>query len=348
MLSLSDNFLLATNCLSAVEFFWFCLFWADCDSELLALIFHLCYTNIIDRPFFEGSVTVLMNLPLHFSDRIRSRFSGFSAWFPSGIDGILDAAERYLAMRQYVGLRSIPLYAPELAASESWLRHGKRVYLFDPHLAETLVSQTDGGALPADGLPLPAFYIHAPGAIASGIEGFFVWQESDRGTLHFLMVAGGGSATAYSFFIPDAEGEERLPDPVSWLEPYMEAALQGSDQLLRIYMSGINTGCTIHDWTLRAYQLVLYLCCDNAETEISSEEPAAGAVVNIQVGRKIGAALAATSCSSGPRKAHIRKGHWHSYWTGPRSGERVKKVRWIQPVFVGEKAKEIDLVCVSE
>lgn len=34
------------------------------------------------------------------------------------------------------------------------------------------------------------------------------------------------------------------------------------------------------------------------------------------------------------RKAHMRRAHWRTYWTGPRTGEQVKVLRWIPPTFV--------------
>lgn len=35
------------------------------------------------------------------------------------------------------------------------------------------------------------------------------------------------------------------------------------------------------------------------------------------------------------RKAHIRKGHWHGYWTGPRgSDKRIYILKWVMPTFV--------------
>lgn len=34
------------------------------------------------------------------------------------------------------------------------------------------------------------------------------------------------------------------------------------------------------------------------------------------------------------RKAHMRRAHWRTYWTGPRSSEQVKVLRWIPPTFV--------------
>lgn len=66
-----------------------------------------------------------------------------------------------------------------------------------------------------------------------------------------------------------------------------------------------------------------------------------------RVGESIGAqlradAVAAQSGHSGAhisRRAHIRRGHWHGYWTGPRAPERVAErgfvYHWLPPQIVG-------------
>ncbi|QYW05262.1 hypothetical protein pEaSNUABM21_00248 [Erwinia phage pEa_SNUABM_21] len=38
--------------------------------------------------------------------------------------------------------------------------------------------------------------------------------------------------------------------------------------------------------------------------------------------------------SSQNRRAHIRRGHYHNYWYGPRDGERVLKAKWLPPCVV--------------
>jgi len=37
---------------------------------------------------------------------------------------------------------------------------------------------------------------------------------------------------------------------------------------------------------------------------------------------------------SSPR-AHVRRAHWHGYWTGPRDGEQKFVLKWLSPVLVG-------------
>ena len=60
------------------------------------------------------------------------------------------------------------------------------------------------------------------------------------------------------------------------------------------------------------------------------------------VGVRLGAALrrayqaaqtGGTDTHAGPR-AHIRRAHWHGFWSGPREGERRFDLRWLPPIPV--------------
>ena len=42
------------------------------------------------------------------------------------------------------------------------------------------------------------------------------------------------------------------------------------------------------------------------------------------------------------KRPHIRRAHWHHYWTGP--GRTTLEVRWIEPVFVVGSEEDIDIV----
>jgi hypothetical protein len=63
------------------------------------------------------------------------------------------------------------------------------------------------------------------------------------------------------------------------------------------------------------------------------------------VGARIGAALrrardaehefSGEPSAAGTRpRAHIRRAHWHTFWTGPRDGERTPLVKWLPPIPV--------------
>jgi len=43
-----------------------------------------------------------------------------------------------------------------------------------------------------------------------------------------------------------------------------------------------------------------------------------------------------------PKRPHVRRAHWHGYWTGPRSKpeERRLELRWLPPILVGAKEED--------
>ncbi|MFI8977131.1 hypothetical protein ACIGO9_29910 [Nocardia asteroides] len=104
-----------------------------------------------------------------------------------------------------------------------------------------------------------------------------------------------------------------------------------------------------------ALSLLLYLCSDKRDCRAYEPPPGrkgkkrrpdrrSGTVLDL--GFDVGPALqsarrAATEYSGrgGPGtgvtvRAHLRRAHWHTYWTGPRS-EPVATVRWLHPILVG-------------
>ena len=34
-------------------------------------------------------------------------------------------------------------------------------------------------------------------------------------------------------------------------------------------------------------------------------------------------------------RPHLRRAHWHGFWTGPREGKRKFVYKWIPPLFIG-------------
>ena len=60
------------------------------------------------------------------------------------------------------------------------------------------------------------------------------------------------------------------------------------------------------------------------------------------VGERVGAALREANGASSDDiggshaslRAHVRRAHWHTYWTGAR-GAQTARVRWLSPILVG-------------
>lgn len=108
-----------------------------------------------------------------------------------------------------------------------------------------------------------------------------------------------------------------------------------------------------------------YLCASNAEIKDvkipKKDRPKVGnggkkrnvAIQTSKVGYRLGQQfekmyrdLEAETRRSGvkgiKKKPHVRRAHWHHYWTGP--GRTVLEVRWLEPVFVMGTEEEIDAV----
>ena len=113
-----------------------------------------------------------------------------------------------------------------------------------------------------------------------------------------------------------------------------------------------------HIATRQALSLLLYLCAEDVDIEASARVKATPrkpppkqhqppAVPGLwEVGYRVGSAFrahearAATApppgddagASGGAKKPHVRKAHWHTYWTG--KGRAVPKVNWLHPMLI--------------
>ena len=106
--------------------------------------------------------------------------------------------------------------------------------------------------------------------------------------------------------------------------------------------------------------LLLYLCSDEPNIEpVAGEMPARTKPKKTKngwkffppakpkiwnVGREIGEQIrkwqkAPTGEDHASPKAHIRRAHWHGYWTGPRKEERKFIYKWVAPVFVNSRGE---------
>ena len=97
---------------------------------------------------------------------------------------------------------------------------------------------------------------------------------------------------------------------------------------------------------------VAYLCSKNADI-VASYSPNKGLKRNNakrrsaatwhEVGYRVGADLRAykryqsdrREHQGGTVRPHMRRAHWHHYWTGPRDGERNLVLKWLAPTMVG-------------
>ncbi|MFA5718562.1 MAG: hypothetical protein WC952_12680 [Desulfobulbaceae bacterium] len=254
-----------------------------------------------------------------------------------------------------------------IAALSAW-RMTQGIYRFDPALYARLI-ETPVGRLPVDvlyRLPEWCVYIETPDLqwLGSRLAGFFAHLEWDANS--------GRPELRLLLDIDDEQGPRLVAQPLhltaATLEEAMAAALAESGRQM------INQGRTRMYEAMPAdlaptlarpleplLSLLLYLCSEAAD--FGGRMPPAlpqptktkkglkifppSAPRRWDVGVRIGAALrraysehetggAGEPGESGrarPRP-HVRRAHWHSYWTGPRDGERQAIVKWIPPVPV--------------
>ena len=97
--------------------------------------------------------------------------------------------------------------------------------------------------------------------------------------------------------------------------------------------------------------VIAYVCSKNADICVSYRPSGKSRRKNVSratwhdVGFRIGAELRQyerTKCDPCPHQGgtvrpHMRRAHWHHYWTGPRGGDRQLVLKWIPPIAVGIK-----------
>ena len=240
-----------------------------------------------------------------------------------------------------------------LGALAAW-RPTQGIYRFDPDLYAALVASPPSGQLPCEVLRhMPAWCVYLESSEAAqqaGLFGFFAHMESDTNT--------GGEELR--LLLDHTDGLLALP---LHLGPWdLSTALDemGREARKQAVLAGQPAPGNMAQLATLAGPLVsllLYLCSDGADYERAGPVTPTRTKKGLrlfpphqprtwEVGTRIGAALrrAASLPASdlGPAdpgtraspRPHVRTAHWHLYWTGPRTGTQVPKVRWIAPVGV--------------
>ena len=247
--------------------------------------------------------------------------------------------------------------APELSsltAALIWCSF-KGVYRFDATLLEEMSTQQLEGKIPTQilfCLPEPCIFVEATVPF-NGLkfDGFFAWMENDTGKHR-------STGAELRFLFITKEGE-CLPFPIILAETIEDSL----DELLE--SAARRSGIDIHKQESASFgqeislalNLVLYLCSDEPDVggeykwahrpSTTRKEPKKAAQWN--VGVRIGNAIRRynnqrlipqtvredESKSHASPRPHIRRAHWHHFWTGAMSGERVLKLRWLPPIPVG-------------
>lgn len=265
-------------------------------------------------------------------------------------------------------------YVSVLGALAAW-RVTQGIYRFDADVFRSLWETPIKGAIPVDvlyHLPEWCVYIETPGqqAFERPIHGFYAHLEWDPNENH--------SELRFVLDFADAGDslEALLGIPLHLIQGGIAESLQATvDEAIRnVRNFGLDVGSYIPDVHSETEQhlqpsfeplvsLVLYLCSQAAEY-VGDQRPSRPQPTKTkrgprifppdmptvwQTGFRLGAALRRaenlrrTGEGSAERRSprpHIRRAHWRTYWTGPRSAEQTPVLRWIHPVLVGADEDE--------
>lgn len=255
----------------------------------------------------------------------------------------------------------------EIVAPCTW-RYTQGVYEFDPDIYTELMASDFTGKLPSESLlrlPEWCVYIRTPLLSDAGgeIEGFFAFLESDYNT-------GRKELRLYL----DRVGRETMEPIVlhlgDWtLDESIERMIEVSiENLKRQGMDAdfLDAKAEFDHMRRLAKQLlplVLYLCTEEPEIQdrdVPNWEPhnpkpkkirgefrmmPAKKPHHYMLGTKTGAALRKARREAFEHEPtgrtvtpHIRRAHWHGFWTGPRKGPQAVNqkfvLKWLPPIFV--------------
>lgn len=272
-------------------------------------------------------------------------------------------------------------YPPGVMAALAAWRVTKGIYRFDPDLLPEILSMPLEGKLPAEvffTLPEWCIYVETPGMAFLEREnaGFFSYLEYDandqRQELRFVFV----SPSLQCVMVPLHIGNWPLEESIT---RYYAEAIKNIKQELgqsslfppqdkNEFIKQAKTGL------IPFLNMLLYICSVNADFAQRPIHPSkkprrkgkietANEPRTWEVGVRVGPALRKAKAQvflrdselSGEEettrispRSHIRRAHWHHYWTGPRSKpeEQSLILKWLPPIPVGIPEEDVDIPAV--
>ena len=244
-----------------------------------------------------------------------------------------------------------------ITALATW-RVSQGYYRYDPDLYRALITQPLDGDLPCEALlrlPEWCVYIETPGVSFADnqIDGFFAHLESDandgRVELRLLLASTRYNCISIAIHL----GKYGLLEGIG----KMLAEAEKHASTLQPDINLIDHAQAITKYIVPFVQLVLYLCADNIDLPERPQHPltrftrAPGQAAPLlepriwKVGERLGSAFrkyaneqnreqsTAHGSHASPRP-HIRRAHWHHFWTGPKTQKQKLVLRWLPPVPV--------------
>lgn len=269
-----------------------------------------------------------------------------------------------------------------LAALYAW-RKEKLIYTFDADITEELLNTADDIVVPVEILEhLPAKCVYIPFSEflkQPGADGFFAFIEHDPNTkakeLRINPIdENGNEGTHFSLHLsPGATIGQGMEESAKYaFEQYekIKKLYPGKepDIALKEFLDEQKAATPFIEFCV---QLLLYICADNADIEENPKQKSIyrptsrirdqfKEVRQWDVGVKIGASLrkaksqSAQSHSDMPpltrqykNRPHIRRAHWHHFWTGSRDNPKLI-LRWVSSIVVNAEDGDIIPTIIEE
>lgn len=258
----------------------------------------------------------------------------------------------------------------ELSAVGTW-QYTQGVYTFNDDLQAALLDSELNGDLPTEvfyRLPEWCLYVDTQGLYLEGykqeLAGFFVHLEWDvnRNTPELRLLLNFKTGLIP---VPIPLGRWTLDEAFEKAgNTALDNAPEGSKELMEsLFEKYGNPWIQAMPDIKRILSLVLYICSDEPEIDserepgISPKNPAekrtkkgwrlfpAEKIRTWHIGETIGRTLAASQPPHGDEneitgrtvRTHLRRGHWHGFWRGPRSGDREFGYKWLAPTVINGK-----------
>lgn len=256
----------------------------------------------------------------------------------------------YLGIHRGLGheLKSVVF---EHQMARAWRDSGLQVYEFDRDFSESILDEKWADLLPdcIGNRPHDCFYLKLP------------CDELNEGVLVYVIDTELIASFDASEF-PDA-GEKGVHFSGTGFNE--RAIVNTGDELVGIasFQIARSFDLMLDDTPLNPYpqklmiNAVAYLCSANADivpvysppkTTRENKAKRRSAATWSEVGFRIGSELRSYRRSvrergdgGGTVRPHMRRAHWHHYWTGPLKGERKLVLKWVAPTMVNVKGAEI-------
>lgn len=268
-----------------------------------------------------------------------------------------------------MGMTSV---AQAIFALAPW-RLSKEVYVIDEDLKDLLFEQDGELDVPDEillQLPYPCFYVELPNTYyrADKIHGFFVTLEYDVTNgdkeLKPVFLTDDGDVFSYSIHI----GAKTIEESVDMLDKQALENTNGDKELKRLALRAMQDSAETKIFLKQILQVILYILAQNAEITPSSEQSfitKRGKTVKDKyseirkwdVGIRVGAAIRQQKAKEQSKKKeykesehqsprpHMRRGHWHHFWTGPKAQPEERKLilKWLSPMAIAANPEDMPI-----